>query len=1058
MNNQTMVVLGSLYGIKTSILPTVALPLTDAPWTLALLISTLWIIYRVYLVFKKPIEELEEVLGIDIPPIPDVTLSTITSNSVKLYWKPPETNHPPLKHYIQVNGINVVELNRSDTTFTLLNLQPGNYYGIRAIATNTADNSSYSRLIQFQTIPLGGTRAAKLLTDLEHGLGKRPAAGRRTTSHGSITDSLPQQSKPDEARVGELESDETITTLTKRLDALRAEREGIEEELEVESLETEKAKASLTQRRDELKKTVDESERASSEAKKHVNELEKQFKAAQRKKSNKERSLKEKRDTKENILMEANRFSQESVKSQERARNIDEQRLRLVEEHATTLEDIRQKIEQAKAECQGLEQNLRDLGIKYIALEEEKRRVNDEQTQEEQELERREQEEERAHEARIHDLQQQYSSLWQQSQFAEYEQQQAMDRNIQYRNVRSQDPGRYARIPGIDYEASALSHQRSRHGASRASTVSQNSSGYPGISTSLNSISGISQAYNTTPSFFNVNNGMTVHTGAESLGMSHGEVDALTGGAPMSPSANTLLPSDLLRDDEQPSREPFTRLSDVPIATTAIPELPHSFRHPSDGLGPEDPQSPNSIHSRPPSLVASPHESVQNLPNYYSTRDEPNPSDFSPGPSNRSAYLQGTSTTTQPTTKSKFMGLWDGIRKTSASEGPRLGTLKQGQSQSFPLELDSEQDPSSAGRRRIGSGNWAMMRGSSGDNGTGSPSSPSGAVRKPGLWGWGRRVEASSNLLGGLDRANSPRPPSTYSFDNASFPRPSTDSQQIGWAPQFTSPLAQPQSMGPWSRSQSRRPSVQGSGMMSNPHLGSTSNLSIGTTPLEPDEDLARPAPIGTGRIKLKGPKLNPAAPAFMQGMFSSKNEKSTDEEQDKRKGKKAEKRKDGNNNETLSEDTSSPPTSRLSRDAGSIMTSNSLADSHDSFDQASSANNSGDLQLGTSTPKESLMQRLTRKSSSSRFGGVVSWTRANKKANNESNTPGEIDEDEQEGQDYLSKSMDSNTSIGTPPQVEKEKEKSGRTSFQWSRVMGKGKKKAEQTQSETSEAENEEE
>lgn len=45
-------------------------------------------------------------LGLDIPPVPDVSLAGISADSVLLYWKPPENHHVSLKHIIQVNGIN----------------------------------------------------------------------------------------------------------------------------------------------------------------------------------------------------------------------------------------------------------------------------------------------------------------------------------------------------------------------------------------------------------------------------------------------------------------------------------------------------------------------------------------------------------------------------------------------------------------------------------------------------------------------------------------------------------------------------------------------------------------------------------------------------------------------------------------------------------------------------------------------------------------------------------------------------------------------------------------
>ena len=64
------------------------------------------ILYRIYQIYQKPVSELVEVLGIDIPPIPEVALAGITTDSVLLYWRPPDNYHSPLRHFVQVNGIN----------------------------------------------------------------------------------------------------------------------------------------------------------------------------------------------------------------------------------------------------------------------------------------------------------------------------------------------------------------------------------------------------------------------------------------------------------------------------------------------------------------------------------------------------------------------------------------------------------------------------------------------------------------------------------------------------------------------------------------------------------------------------------------------------------------------------------------------------------------------------------------------------------------------------------------------------------------------------------------
>ncbi len=63
------------------------------------------ILYRSWQIYMKPREELEELLGLDIPPVPEVSLAGITSDSVLLYWKPLDVQTASLKLSIRVNGI-----------------------------------------------------------------------------------------------------------------------------------------------------------------------------------------------------------------------------------------------------------------------------------------------------------------------------------------------------------------------------------------------------------------------------------------------------------------------------------------------------------------------------------------------------------------------------------------------------------------------------------------------------------------------------------------------------------------------------------------------------------------------------------------------------------------------------------------------------------------------------------------------------------------------------------------------------------------------------------------
>ena len=70
-----------------------------------LILDTIRILYRIWEIYKKPVDELVNLLGLDIPPAPDVSLAGITSESVILYLKPPDPQYVLLTHSIHVNGI-----------------------------------------------------------------------------------------------------------------------------------------------------------------------------------------------------------------------------------------------------------------------------------------------------------------------------------------------------------------------------------------------------------------------------------------------------------------------------------------------------------------------------------------------------------------------------------------------------------------------------------------------------------------------------------------------------------------------------------------------------------------------------------------------------------------------------------------------------------------------------------------------------------------------------------------------------------------------------------------
>lgn len=522
-----------------------------------------------------------------------------------------------------------------------------------------------------------------------------------------------------------------------------------------------------------------------------------------------------------------------------------------------------------------------------------------------------------------------------------------------------------------------------------------------------------------------------------------GELDLSFGNPQMSPRADALLPSDLLGDEESPEPpRPIVRprFSNLELSESQLE---------SYSRGPSSPES--AVGSKPASIFASPLEDRKET--------EPQP-----------AHVDESSDAPKSATR-RLSGLFGFHRprgKTLADEPPLLGTLKAGQSQSFPRNLD-EMDPIGSRRRRLShAGNWAnpisllprsntaaVTADSSSDH---LPSRRAGfsSIFSPSRFGFGggsssllKSSEPSdlstgynqfsprhdpidpASILGTVRRGSlSPRPSSAFSFDNQ-LPHPSTDNRPFGWPsaekPGHRSLLgfdwASPSS---WSRAQSRRPSIT---------YGSSGHLPLGLTgepdfPQETFERQGRPlqAPIGTrpsSSHRPVTPKLNPAAPTF-KTIFSRK----SDKDKDKEKGKERE----SDMSFDFNMDEGSPSESRISRDSRSRSLSIFTGDSYESLERMPSATSADN-----SNSKESFIRKITRKGSSSKFG---SWKeRSGLFSKKGDSSQGDIDDTSSEAQ--LAKSIDS--TVSSAPSADR----STRSSLGF---FSRKSKKSDKAASETSE------
>jgi hypothetical protein len=557
-----------------------------------------------------------------------------------------------------------------------------------------------------------------------------------------------------------------------------------------------------------------------------------------------------------------------------------------------------------------------------------------------------------------------------------------------------------------------------------------------------------------------------------SQSMNEAQVNFLTGAAPLSPTATSLVPSGILNmDDDPPS--PSSKSRQSPFGQAAGVALDN------------DPQTPASS-TRSFSILSSPRSSSHHLP--YGPYTAENSDRLSlkaargdvgaaspPGdPSGQHSSHRLTNIL-----NSNILSSFHRNRGAKDEGGPPIGSLKQGQSQSFPRQTD-ETDLAGNRRRISFSSNWFR-------NSTGPELESAAPAANRGFSA--RRL----NLLGGVNSANnrlysdrdvsSPRPASIASSD---LPRPSTDSSSIWNLPADGATLGRnrlwPTSEGFWSsRNPSRRPSLHGSTSALETTLASADDEILD------EEDLLDPqvSPSQVGVIGSRPPpgkaskkSLNPTAPTFMTGMaglFRPKDkdgdkDKEPGKEKEKSKGKDKDKSKDKSKDKTKANESiiptvetpqslsldDSPSDSRKSRDAFSVHTQTSVSESRESLtlDRTLSNTPSEPNARSTSNVKDqdNIVKKMLRKGSHSkfppslRFGakkGPSSVTNSDKNASADRSSIGDVEDLGDDGP--LGRSYDSVTSSPSlGPAKSKDKDSRRKWTRQWS--IKKGKKETKES------------
>lgn len=1010
----------------------------------------------------------------------------------------------------------VGESSRLETAITVTGLKSGHFYNVRVIAVGNNNFQAGSQVIRLRTYnrdgrpDLGGRIPSNLASEdasngpvvdssdesagvRSHGVGIEAASAsegllalvrdqasragsRRNTGVRKHSPSTASEHPVSIPPMPSIMPEGSMQQLTERFEAIRGETEEVTAQVAKDADDFKAQMAELLRERDEKRQLLKEKEEASEKLKKEVHSSERLNRQAQTRKTQKEKALREKEAEKIKIQEDMKKWEKEILEMQIEKELWEKEKHKIATDSTKKVNELKTILRKRQNSLNSMEEEIRVKGLQIKELEEERQNLpgagDDEESKELEAADR------------LRDLQWDHTER---ELMARYTAQNITVRNLEadlhkaqihFQHLSARQAGNPLMVngnsSGVGFDVSGQQQpkqRRNRHHKSRTNTISSPVAAFPIIDSEFPSAS----AYNNMP--VNSSNfapgpyfDMSAHAGVPSMsdhGMSDSDIRSLTAGAPLSPTATLLLPSNIFADDDQEEK------SSRSFGPALYPSLGPSIFEGEQQYSPES-------SSRSASLISSPRTSLKNLQLMQPSRDSYHENDrhlLGSRHSSSSAFGvigSPTSDSAQPASK-RFGDLFNfpgkPRSKTMVDEGYVLGSLKVGQSQSFPRQGEDSELLTVKNRRTSFTSGWGglpfLNRASTGTEITeGNAPAPARNVarRRRGFNMFSSSIDDPNTMPSNRD-PGSPRPASIASSD---LPRPSTDSALFGWAPSDSniinrnSPLATNWSLNvgqTWSRPTSRRPSVQ--------HGGSTTQLTSGIVSddddfLPPDilSATASPPPVGVIGTRpvsqmSANPKLNPAAPTFKAMFGLAKDTAKSD--------KKA--RRDGAAGAAESADDLHgiadnfyPPTSagsHISRDQHSIRTQTSMAESYDSLEQAVSSTamsdvaptysalsgKSGELRDALNG-KETNFQKLLRKGSSSKFS--IGSFRGKDVFGSKKGSIGDLDEGDVEG-----KSLDGGAGTSSPVITGEKGEKGGewkgmsregRMSVNWGRFSIKKK------------------
>ncbi|POS88257.1 hypothetical protein EPUL_000992, partial [Erysiphe pulchra] len=882
------------------------------------------LLFRAWQTLWKPVPELISILGVEVPDPPEVTLSGITSDSVTLHWSKPDSQKPASKYLIQVNGLNGIgETSWLETAITVTGLRPVHYYNIRVISVGSnnfqagslvirvrtygkngrpALHSSYSPpnsaheeiftssgdetsddghgvCVEATTLPEGLTNTQRdfnSLASVTQNSGQRKSIGgkmieRKQSTSTESTDLVPPSMQKTWG------SKESVHQLTMQLESMNRDREKIAKEMTKEIEDLKEQFADICSDRDKKRLILKEKEEASEKLKKEVNHAERLNRQAQMRKSQKEKLLKEKLAERLKMKEDMKRWKREieEMKSERGRWRVEKEKAE--KKNQVNLAELKQEIKKCQTSLNIIEEEIRLKGSQIKKLEKNRKRLSackNEELRLRDELEDRDWDIiEKALSAKLNTKSQQLREL-----ASCLHQQQAYLAALQNRSSTIYQ-GYYSSFDYDTNEAQVVIKPRSKLNKSCQSISPIPRHSMP-CSTFITPGTFSSQSPVFAPGpYIDMRNESLNEPESELIDHTTDEdYHSLNAGAPLSPTASLLLPSNIFADDDPP-----TNLSE--LVNSSIPAPTVLLRN-------HESQTTCST-SNSPSLSTSPLISSQQLSTYGVPARENVENDLSFASPRLSRSVIGSAKHPRHQNSKGFRNLFlPKLKpKDTGQDGPTSGSTSLNNSNTCPQLLDEEVTTSENKHRRISfaSGWTGFLHKTSITKELSTRNDPpliqkrKSNSQKPNFGLTGSSVD-DSELQDA--HSSSPHTRSVVSFD---LPRPSTDSAPFGWGPaqdnitNRNSPLSTD-----WSHYSLNHNSTKNQASWpgifpkrtSSKHGFNTAFLSRLASEdddfLPPSEvmtsQFSQPSAIGTigtrllsSNHKSNTPKLNPEAPAFQK-------------------------------------------------------------------------------------------------------------------------------------------------------------------------------------------------